>query len=100
MGQWNISFGGRIYGGVGPYFGYGFSAKLKDSDIDLYKKKDGETPMKRMTTGVAAQIGYEFPCRLQINASYKMGMTNSLDAGSSNSKMRPYSASLGIGYRF
>jgi len=100
MGQWSTLSEGRIYGGVGPYFSYGFSSKLKDSDIDLYKKVDGETPMKRMTAGAAAQIGYEFPFGLQINASYKIGFTNALDAGSSDSKMLPHSASVGIGYRF
>lgn len=100
MGQWGTLSGGRIYGGVGPYFGMGFSAKLKDSDINLYKKVDGETPMKRMTAGAAAQIGYEFFFGLQINASYKIGFTNALDAGSNDSKMLPHAASLGIGYRF
>jgi len=100
MGQWGTLSGGRIYGGVGPYFGYGFSAKMKDGNVNLYKKIDGETPMKRMTAGAAAQLGYEFPFGLQINASYKIGFTNALDAGSSDSKMLPHSASLGIGYRF
>jgi len=100
MGQWKTLSGGRVYGGIGPYFGYGFSAKMKDSDINLYKKVDGETPMKRMTAGAAAQIGYEFKYGFQINAGYKIGFTNALDAGSDDSKMLPHSVSLGIGYRF
>ena len=33
-GQWSTPSGGRIYGGVGPYVGYGFTAKMKDSDVD------------------------------------------------------------------
>lgn len=100
MGQWATPTGGRIYAGVGPYFGVGISAKLKDSDVNLYKKVDGDTPMTRFTTGAAAQIGYEFPCKLQINASYKIGITNALDAEKDNHKMRPQTISLGIGYRF
>lgn len=100
MGQWNTPVMGRFYVGVGPYFSMGFSAKLKDSDINLYKKVDGSRPMTRLTTGAAAQIGYEFPCRLQINASYKIGLTNSLDSEKDNYKMRAQSVSLGIGYCF
>jgi len=100
MGQWNTATGGRFYAGVGPYFGMGFSAKLKDSDIDLYKKYDGNDPfMKRMTFGGAAQIGYEFSNGLQINASYRIA-ANALDAGKDDSKMMPQAASIGIGYRF
>lgn len=100
MGQWSVPTGGRIYGGVGPFFGYGFKAKMKDSELDLYKKVDGETPMKRMAAGAAAQLGYEFGFGLQINASYRIGLTNALDTKIGDSKMLPHSASLGIGYRF
>lgn len=99
MGQWNTP-GGRIYGGVGPYFGFGFSAKFKDSDINLYKKYDGNDAfMKRLSHGLAAQIGFEFKNGLQINASYKVGM-NALDANKDDYKMMPHSATLGIGYSF
>ncbi len=99
VGQWRTFSGGRIYGGVGPYFGYGFNAKRKDSDLDLYKKVEGETPMKRMSYGAAAHVGYEFRFGLQINASYKIG-ANVLDTKSGDSKMCPQSVSLGIGYNF
>jgi len=98
-GQWGTLPGGRIYGGIGPYFGMGFSAKLKDSDINLYKKVDGKTFMKRVSYGAAAYIGYEFRFGLQVNASYKIG-ANTLDAKKDDSKMCPQSISLGIGYRF
>lgn len=98
-GQWGTLSGGRIYGGAGLYFGYGFNAKLKDSNPDLYKKVDGERYMKRMSHGAAAYIGYELRCGLQINASYKIGR-NVLDAEKNNSKMCPQSVSLGIGYNF
>jgi len=100
MGQWNTRSGGRFYGGVGAYFGLGFSAKFKDNDLDLYKKYDGNKPfMKRFSNGLAAQLGYEFSNKIQINASYKLGF-NILDAEKNNSKMLPQSVSLGIGYSF
>lgn len=100
MGQWKTLSGGRIYGGIGPYFGLGFKAKFKDSDLDLYKKYDGNKPyMNRLSNGLAAQIGYEFKDGLQINASYRVG-TNALDAAKDDHKMLPQSASLGIAYSF
>ena len=101
MGQWKNRIGGRFYGGLGVYFGLGFSAKMKDSDVDLYKKYDGDSAayLKRLSNGFAAQIGYEFANKIQINASYKIGM-NVLDADKKNAKMLPQSISLGIGYSF
>ena len=100
MGQWKMASGGRFYGGVGPSFGMGLQAKLKDSDIDLYKKLDGNDPfLKRVNFGGAAQIGYELSNGLQFNASYKIG-ANALDAGKDDSKMLPQTISLGLGYRF
>ncbi|MFT4222079.1 outer membrane beta-barrel protein [Dysgonomonas sp.] len=100
IGQWGTPSGGRICGGVGPYVGYGFTAKMKDSDVNLYKKVNGETPMKRMTAGVAAQLGYQLKCGLQVSASYRIGFTNALDTKMGDSKMLPHAASLGIGYYF
>lgn len=99
MGQWNVS-GGRFYAGAYPYFSLGLSAKMKDADIDLYKKADDERPMKRLSNGLAAQIGYEFSNKIQLNASYKIGLGNTLDADEDLYKMVPHSVSLGIGYRF
>jgi len=100
IGQWKTASGGRFYGGVGPYFGVGFQAKLKDSDIDLYKKQDGNDPfLKRINFGGAAQVGHELPNGLQFNVSYRIG-ANALDAGKDDSKMLPQTVSLGLGYRF
>lgn len=100
MGQWTLPSGGRIYVGVGPYVGMGIEAKLKDSDIDLYKESDGETPFTRINAGGAAQIGYEFNFGLQINASYRVSLLNSLDSKKDDAKMNNQIASLGVGYRF
>lgn len=100
MGQWGTPAGGRIYGGLGPYLYMGFKAKMKDSDLNLYKKVDGVAPMKRMGGGATAQIGYQFPFGLDVNASYKLGVTNMLDGETGDSKMMPQSISLGVGYCF
>jgi hypothetical protein len=99
-GQWGTLSGGRIYAGVGPYLSMGFTAKMKDSDLNLYKKVDGTTPMKRFSGGAAAYIGYEFFFGLQVNVNYKIGATNILDRKIGDTKMFPHSISAGIGYRF
>lgn len=99
IGQWEIYGKGRIYGGIGPYFTTGFRAKMKDSGQNLYKKTYG-VRMKRMTAGITALLGYEFASGFQVNANYKFGITNDLDAEMIDAKMRAQSVSIGIGYHF
>lgn len=100
MGQWKTATGGRFFVGVGPYFGFGFSGKYKESDINVFKKYNGQKPeMKRLSSGAAANIGYELGFGLQVNAAYKYGF-NVLDRDKDNYKMFPQSFSLGIGYNF
>lgn len=100
MGQWGTPLGGKFYGGIGPYLFMGFKARMKNSDLDLYKKVDGVVPMKRYGGGATAQIGYQFFFGLDVNVSYKIGVTNMLDGVYGDSKMLPHSVSAGIGYRF
>lgn len=56
-------------------------AKLKDRDLDLYKKIDGETPSTHMTGGRATLIDYEFNFGLQVNVSYRIGHLCSIKIG-------------------
>lgn len=99
VGQMQLGTG-RGYVGLGPYVEYGFSAKFKDADTDLYKKHDGEKYMNRFDFGLGCMVGYEFPNRIQINASYQMGLIDLLDAQKDNSTLRSQYLSLGVGYRF
>lgn len=102
MGQWNLANDSRIYAGVGPYVGLGFSAKYKDGDIDLYEKSKitDKAMRQRFDFGFGATVGYEFDFGLQINAAYKIGVIDNLDAGKDNATMLPQTVSLGVGYRF
>ncbi len=105
LGEYRPTSNGKLYGGIGPYLGIGFSAKNKfdgDDDIDLYEKDDitDEAAMQRIDFGFGAIIGYEFDFGLQINAGYKIGVLNSLDAGKDDSTMLPSTISIGLGYRF
>ena len=101
MGQWKLKDESRIYVGVGPYVGLGLSAKNTDNDFDLYEKNSNdEASMQRWDFGVGATLGYEFSCGLQVNAGYKVGLIDALDAGHDNATMLPNTLSLGLGYRF
>jgi hypothetical protein len=56
--------------------------------------------MQRWDFGAGAMLGYEFGCRLQISATYKIGFINALNAGKDNATLLPQTVSLGLGYRF
>ncbi|NMH27402.1 porin family protein [Flavobacterium silvaticum] len=100
MVKWKTLSGGRFFVGTGPYFGFGFSGKYKESDIDVFKKYNGQKPeMKRLSNGLAANIGYELSSRLQVNATCKYGF-NVLDRDKDNYRMSAQSISLGLGYTF
>ncbi|WP_313580391.1 porin family protein [Chishuiella sp.] len=100
MGQWKNNSDGRFFIGAGPYFGLGFSGKYKNDDIDVFKKYDGnKSEMKRISNGLAANIGYELSSGLQLNATYKYGF-NSLNKDKNEYKMLPQSFSFGLGYSF
>jgi len=96
MGQWNVGNNNRFYAGVGPYVGYGFSAKYKSPNQKLYK----DNVLQHWDFGFGAQVGYEFSNRIQINAGYKIGIIDALDEGKKDATMLPQRISLGIGYRF
>ena len=104
LGQWKLKGNDRIYLGVGPCTEYGISADLetKGTKTDMYKEDPvtGKAPMTKLNIGAGLMIGYEFSCRIQMNAGYRIGFTNILDAGNDNSSMFPSKLSLGIGYRF
>lgn len=104
VGQMNLG-SGKGYLGIGPYVGLGFDARYKADGMDDVKLYDeigntGESTMQRWDFGVGAMLGYEFSCGIQINAGYKIGFINALDAGRDDTKMLNQTISLGVGYRF
>lgn len=94
MGQWYGNTGNRFYAGVGPFVGYGFSAKYTKPETKLYDKD----VLQPWDFGFKATVGYEFRCGVSINAGYKLGVINAVDKG--NGTMLPETISLGVGYRF
>jgi hypothetical protein len=100
LSQWNTVDGGRIFAGVGPYVGLGLSAKMDRADIDVYEKFEDESFLRRFDFGFGALFGLELSNRMQINASYKIGILNMMDESRDYGKMFPHAFSLGVGYRF
>jgi hypothetical protein len=103
VGQMNLG-SGKGFVGVGPYFGLGFDARYKASgmdDVKLYKEYGGaKSEMQRWDVGAGAMLGYELSNRLQIVASYKLGLINTLNAGKDDASMLNQTISLGLGFRF
>lgn len=96
--------GGRFSVGVGPYTDFGFSASYKvgGHSLDVYEKNDatGLPAMKDNDTGFGFKLGYEFNSGLQVNATYRVSVTNVIDANSNKAKMYPQAMSVGVAYRF
>jgi len=104
MYQTNLQTG-KCFFGAGPYLGFGINALYKSDylteDLDLYKEYDGQkSVMNRFDFGIGVILGYEFSNRLQIAATWKMGVINLENANKDNTSMRNNTFSLGLGYRF
>lgn len=91
--QFNMGTG-KLFFGVGPYIGYGFSAKTES--LNMYSKNtEGKTAMKPLNYGAATMLGYELG-HFQINASY---MAQNGIGAINNSPIRRQTFGLGIGYK-
>jgi hypothetical protein len=103
VAQTNIG-NGKGFIGAGPYLGFGIDARYKTDgadDVNLYKEYGGKkSEMQRWDVGAGAILGYEFSNRLQINATYKIGFVNALNANKDDASMLNQTVSLGLGYRF
>ncbi len=98
VGQLVTGDGDRAYIGIGPFGRVNFKAKNTTLDTDYYK--DDNSLLQRFDVGCSALVGYEFAFGMQINASYKYGFFNQLNAPAGDSFMRNQSIDLGIGYHF
>ena len=84
--QWKINKDAKLYIGAGPSIELGLMAKYKidgAENINLYKKDPitDKAAMTQLSMGMASIIGYEFANGIQINAGYRFGVTDVLDAG-------------------
>ncbi|MCC8034566.1 MAG: PorT family protein [Rikenellaceae bacterium] len=94
VGQMQLG-SGRGYVGAGPYVGYGFSAKTYPGG-NLYSSDTHQ----RWDFGAGVMVGYEFCNRIAVNAGYRIGFIDALNAAKDDATMLPQSVSLGLAYRF
>ncbi len=100
----NLKGGHYLHMGGGPYAEFGLSADaLSEGEItSLYHPNNNKEiqAMHGSNTGFGVIFGYEMPCRIQINLSYKISIANLLDANSNEASFFPMAINLGVAYRF
>lgn len=103
---YNLRFdkGDSMNFGLGPYCEFGLNATLwtPKGSKNLYDtNRRGEIQaMGASNSGFGVIIGYETTFGLQVNATYKISITNILDANSNKAALYPMAASLGFAYRW
>lgn len=95
-GRWSV--------GGGPFTEFGFKSSItyNGKTMDMYKidEASGYPIFRDSNSGFAVLVGYEFPCGLQLNAGYKVGVSSLVDADQRVVALRPHTVSVGVAYRF
>ena len=92
--------------GVGPYFGYGLSGKVKSDgetgDINLFDEggADGDAALKRFDAGANVQLGYEMVNGFNIGLNANLGLVNIANGGDSDNSTRNTNFGITLGYTF
>lgn len=92
----------KVFIGVGPYFAYGITGKIKandGSDADLYSDEAALVlggKYNRFEMGIGANAGIEFS-RLQLRVGYDWGLTKMADMNNSAKNSNFY---VGLAYMF
>lgn len=93
--------------GGGPYTEFIVWGSLEGMNPFRHVITDNTTGQQTIVTadnhsGLAAFIGYEFPCGLQLNATYHFGISDMLlfEHDSRDTYQRPQKLTLGLGWRF
>lgn len=97
MGQFSVGKG-KVFLGIGPNVGYGFSADSKTEKLSDWDASANKLELSHFYLGGGAMVGYEFCFRLNIHAGYKL--TYDLSSKSKTSGVDTQTISLGVGYRF
>ncbi len=91
---------GEILGGLGPYFAYGLTGKLKyiynvTEEFSAFDKDNGG--FKRFDSGLAFTAGYQLPNGLRVRLGYQLGLVN-IDPLETSGKIQNRTLSLNFGY--
>lgn len=105
----DVAEGSKIIFHAGPYLAYGINGKYKEKEdgvttsVDIFKKYDGVTLLKRFDFGVGFGVGAEFG-QIGIGLGYDFGLTNINDGFSDENdkkiSIKNQAAYLTVGYKF
>lgn len=88
---------GRLFGGLGPYFGYGVGGKQKFTfmnGIEEFPSFDKNNGYKRFDAGLNFLAGYDFDNGFGIGLGYDLGLTNIEDNGDDKTFNRAFSINI------
>jgi len=91
---------GNIFGGLGPYFGYGIGGKMKTSfngQTSETKSFDKTTGFKPFDAGLGLTAGYKITNSFSFSLAYDYGLTN-IDRNPGGDKAKNREISLNISY--
>lgn len=96
LGQFKAG-NGKVFAGVGPHIGYGFSIDSRTEKLPAGDPKENKIELDHFYMGGSTIVGYEFASKISVHAGYQMSFDLNSDAGSN---VKTQTISLGIGYRF
>jgi len=68
--------GKLLYGGLGPYFAYGLTGKIKDDTFSMNAFDKDRGGFRRFDTGLGLTVGGWVTDQLTVNFTYDLGLTN------------------------
>lgn len=89
---------GKIFAGIGPHIGYGFSADSRKEGLNDNASGANKVELSHWYMGGGIITGYEFENGLILHAGYQLGYD--LSSNRNKTKMDTQTISLGIGYKF
>ena len=97
LGQFKAG-SGKIFFGVGPHIGYGFSIDSKIEKLPEGSPDENKIELDHWYMGASTMVGYEFKNKISINAGYQLGFD--LRSKNKSNDVKTQTISLGVGYRF
>jgi hypothetical protein len=92
--HYNLS-SGAVYGGLGPYIGYGIGGKFSGGGVSE-SSFGGTDGYKRFDAGLHGMVGYSFIMGLDVGVGYEFGLLNKAQGDSDfTSKNRAFSINVG-----
>ena len=90
-----LKSGGKIFGGLGPYFAYGLGGKTKGGGFSE-KTFDKEFGLKRFDAGLALTAGYMFHSGVYARLGYDYGLADIDRIDVDHTKNRSFSLNVGF----